>query len=129
MIETALFTKFTHYSLRKGACVEKGRLLGKGRTAEIYAWSDGQILKLFHDFVPEGWIQHEAHVGRVVMEAGLNTPNIGSLIKLDGRRGLLYERVNGPTMLSIVTKQPWRLFELAACRSKVCRPCLRRNLQ
>jgi uncharacterized protein (TIGR02172 family) len=93
--------------------MNKGRLLGKGRTAEIYAWGDGQILKLFHDFVPEGWIQHEAHVGRIVMEAGLNAPNIGSLIKVDGRRGLLYERVNGPTMLSILTKQPWRLFELA----------------
>jgi uncharacterized protein (TIGR02172 family) len=93
--------------------VEKGPLLGKGRTAEIYAWGDGQILKLFHDFVPERWIQHEVHVGRLVMESGLNAPNIGQLVRVNGRRGVLYERIDGPSMLHILVKQPWRLFALA----------------
>jgi len=26
----------------------KGPLIGQGLTAEIYAWGDGQVLKLFH---------------------------------------------------------------------------------
>ena len=27
--------------------MQKGRLLGQGRTAEVYAWGDSQVLKLF----------------------------------------------------------------------------------
>ena len=41
----------------------KGPLLARGRTAEIYAWADSAVLKLFFDWVPENWVQHEVAEG------------------------------------------------------------------
>lgn len=93
--------------------MQKGALLGQGRTAEIYAWGDDQILKLYREFAPTHWVDHELRVGRVVMEAGLAAPAIGELVESDGRRGLLYERVDGPTLLQSVARRPWTLAQAA----------------
>jgi Ser/Thr protein kinase RdoA (MazF antagonist) len=92
----------------------KGALLANGRTAEIYAWGDGQILKLYRDFVPDSWIEHEAWVSQVVMEAGLRAPRIGERVTVDGRQGLIYERIDGPSLLQTVATQPWTLFRSAS---------------
>jgi hypothetical protein len=39
-----------------------GRLLGQGRTAEIYAWGEGQVLKLFVPGWPDEAITRESAV-------------------------------------------------------------------
>jgi hypothetical protein len=36
-----------------------GQAIGLGRTAEVYAWKAGYILKLFHPRVPLRAIEHE----------------------------------------------------------------------
>jgi hypothetical protein len=56
---------------------EKGPLVGVGRTAEVYAWGDRQILKPYRMGMPEHWVRHEARVARVVSAAGLHVPAIG----------------------------------------------------
>ena len=93
--------------------MQKGPLLGQGRTAEIYAWGDDQILKLYRAWAPEDWADYEAHIGRIVYEAGLSAPAIGERVDLDGRHGLVYERIDGPTMLQIVARRPWVLVQAA----------------
>jgi hypothetical protein len=35
-----------------------------GRTAEIYAWQEGQVLKLFYDWFELEDIEYEARIGR-----------------------------------------------------------------
>ena len=35
--------------MRNDGTRQKGSLLGYGRTAEIFTWGDGQIVKLFHE--------------------------------------------------------------------------------
>jgi len=85
-----------------------------GHTAEVYAWEDGTILKLFRDWFPLSAIEHEAHMGQVVHEAGLNVPAvIGNILEINGRYGLIYERINGTAMLEVLTKQPWKLNQFA----------------
>ncbi|MBX2997013.1 MAG: phosphotransferase [Caldilineaceae bacterium] len=93
--------------------MQKGALLGQGRTAEIFAWGEDQILKLYRDFAPVDWAEHELRVGRAVFEAGLAAPAIGELVEVDGRRGLIYERVDGPTLLQSVARRPWTLAQAA----------------
>lgn len=42
-----------------------------GRTAEVFAWGSGQVLKLYLPEMPREWRDYEAKVGRIVVEAGL----------------------------------------------------------
>jgi aminoglycoside phosphotransferase (APT) family kinase protein len=90
-----------------------GSLIAKGRTAEVYTWQEGQILKLFYDGCPPSWTQHEIDIGRVVATLILPTPKLIDIVKIEGRQGIIYERVDGPTMLKLSNTKPWLLFHLA----------------
>jgi len=92
---------------------ELGKPIALGRTAEIYAWKEGQILKLFHEWFPTTAIEYEARVAHAVYAAGLPVPVPGELIQVERRLGLEYERLDGPTMLRVFQKQPWRITALA----------------
>jgi len=93
--------------------MRKGPLLGQGRTAEVYAWGDFQVLKLFFTTWPVEWIHQEARVARVVHEAGLASPAAGDIVEVEGRLGIVYERIDGPSMLEDVLRHPWRLVSAA----------------
>jgi uncharacterized protein (TIGR02172 family) len=71
----------------------------EGRTAEIYVWDDGHVLKLYRDWCPSDWVDYEARVARAVYEAGIPSPEAGEIIEMNGRRGLIYERLEGISML------------------------------
>jgi len=84
-----------------------GQPIARGRTAEIYAWGDGQILKLFNAGWHPGWVDYEARVARAVYETGAPVPAVGDVIELEGRLGLVYGRVEGPSLLRRIQARPW----------------------
>jgi uncharacterized protein (TIGR02172 family) len=109
----------------------KGPRIGIGRTAEVYAWGDHQILKLYRADMPREWVYHEARIGQIVAEAGVHAPAIGDTVEADGRLGILYERITGPSMLDALAHQPWRLLGLARQFAQVhatMHTCLRPEL-
>lgn len=80
-----------------------------GRTAEIFVWQEGTILKLYRDWCPPNWVDHEAHIAAVVNQAGLPAPRAFDIVEVNGRRGLVYERVDGDSMLQEMLRQPLML--------------------
>jgi uncharacterized protein (TIGR02172 family) len=86
-----------------------GVRLAIGFTAEIYAWKDGYVLKLFNPGKPRQMVELEARLARLVYASGLPAPQVGEVIELDGRFGLEYEWVEGNSMLQAVVEQPWKL--------------------
>jgi uncharacterized protein (TIGR02172 family) len=84
-----------------------GKLIGQGRTAEIYAWDDSQALKLYYAGWSASWVEQEAQVSRAVDATGLPVPATGSVLEVDGRFGILFERVSGPSMLQQFSARPW----------------------
>ena len=93
--------------------MDLGKPIAYGRTAEIYAWQEGQILKLFYDWVSASAAENEAQVAHAVYASGLPVPKPGEILTVEGRYGLVYERLDGLTMLGIFQKQPWRMRALA----------------
>ena len=73
--------------------------IATGRTAEIYAWQDGTVLKLYYEWCPRRWLDEELRIARLVHAAGLAVPAPGEIVEINGRVGLVYERVDGPSML------------------------------
>lgn len=84
-----------------------------GRTAEVFAWEDKTILKLYRTEFPSNWVDYEASIGRQVCAAGVRAPAIYDVIEMDGRRGIIYERIQGISMLEDLSRRPWKLFGLA----------------
>jgi Ser/Thr protein kinase RdoA (MazF antagonist) len=84
-----------------------------GRTAEIYAWNDGWVLKLFQNWFELEDIKFEQKIARHVHESGLPVPAVGDILDIEGRNGLLYERVGGQNMWEFIQKHPWRVISLA----------------
>jgi uncharacterized protein (TIGR02172 family) len=90
-----------------------GKPIALGRTAEIYAWDEGHVLKLFRDWCPAEWAKEEAEITRAIHASGLPVPAVGEVIKLNGRNGLIYERIDGLSMLEAFKRKPWTLFRSA----------------
>jgi len=88
-------------------------LIPEGRTAEIYEWNDGYILKLYRDWCPPHWVEHESKVAHAITEAGISTPAAGEIVEVNQRRGLVYERVTGISMLQDMNARPWMILKHA----------------
>ena len=86
--------------------MKPGRLIGKGRTAEVYEWDEGWVLKLFYPHIPRGWVSYEAKVGSLVFDAGAPSPRVGGCVELGDRAGIIYERINGTTLLEHLMEKP-----------------------
>lgn len=89
-------------------------LIARGNTAEVYTWGEGEVLKLFFDWVSLEDAQHEARMASQVYEAGVPTPAVqNDVVEVDGRYGLVYERVVGTSMLSTFSARPWQFAKYA----------------
>lgn len=80
--------------------------LASGRTADIYPWSEGEVVKLFHAWVPPGDVEVERQKAAAAYAMGLATPAVGSIVQVDGRVGLVYQQVVGRSMLEQLMSEP-----------------------
>jgi uncharacterized protein (TIGR02172 family) len=87
--------------------------IATGRTAEIYPFEDGKVLKLFFPTIPQAWIEKEIDTGRYIQNAKLPVPKVFERVKSNGREGVVYERIEGPTLLNELGKKPWKVVEYA----------------
>lgn len=93
--------------------MKKGALIGKGRSAEVYEWGESQALKLYYEGYRPEWVTYEAEMGRIVAEAGVPAPSVFDKVDIEGRTGLVYERITGPSMLRQVQSAPFQLTKCA----------------
>jgi len=87
--------------------------IARGRTADVYDWDEGYILKLFHNWFEIESIEYEQKIARAVHTSGVKAPAVGKLIQVEGRNGLIYERVAGESMLTMFLRKPWMVFTYA----------------
>lgn len=91
-----------------------GRPIAVGRTAEVYRWGEERVLKLFRPpWSTTASVDREARIARAVHAAGLPVPAVGDIVEIEGRVGLIYERVVGASMLQLLQRRPGSLHEYA----------------
>ena len=87
--------------------------IAHGRTADVYDWDEGHILKLFHNWFEFQNIEYEFNIARAVHTSGVQSPAVKELVQVQGRNGLIYERVAGESMLDMFQRKPWNMFAYA----------------
>jgi uncharacterized protein (TIGR02172 family) len=88
-------------------------LIARGRTAEVYAWGTGKVVKLYRPGFGAEDAQYEAKVAAAVQESGVACPRFYEQVEVEGRPGLVYERIDAVPMSEMVMKAPWRIPALA----------------
>jgi aminoglycoside phosphotransferase (APT) family kinase protein len=86
-------------------------LIDRGFCSDVFAWGDGRVLKLLHPWVLPEIADREFVATRAVHAAGLPAPAAYDVIEVEGRRGIIFERVNGVSLLAYTQKRPWAIFQ------------------
>lgn len=71
------------------------KLIGQGRTAQIFDYADGKIVKLFFEGKPEYDAQKEFQNLQIVNEADVPSPKVYEKVCIDGRFGIVEEKLSG----------------------------------
>ncbi len=75
-----------------------GEKIGEGAYSEAYAWAPGQVVKLFKPGLPRGMAWFEVRMIRAVHAAGAPVPEVFGEVTLDGRFGMVLQRLDGPKL-------------------------------
>ena len=90
-----------------------GTPLASGRTAEIYAWENDCILKLIRPGFPAHLADQEWRQAMVAWKLGARAPHPVKLIEVEGRRGVVLPRIDGPNLAQVLRRSLWRMDSLA----------------
>lgn len=93
--------------------------LGQGRTADVFAWGENEIVKLFKQGYPAALIENESHICQKVCELGLPVPAFSGCVEIEGRSGLVFERVKGEIIGRLVADNPANLAKYAKMMSEL----------
>ena len=86
--------------------------LGEGREAEVFAWGEGQALRLFRDGFARR-VEHERFAITAARAGRVPAPRLGELVTVAGREGVVLDRIDGETQLDLVGRKPWTLMREA----------------
>lgn len=83
--------------------------LGQGREAEVFAWADGYVLKLFWPEFSQADAQLEAQLTQQVWLLGVPSPRVEDVLEFEGRWGLVLEWIRGVPLTDYIQSNPDRL--------------------
>jgi aminoglycoside phosphotransferase (APT) family kinase protein len=92
--------------------------LAEGREAEIFAWNDGAVLKLFRGAAWQRSAEVQAAAMRAVRDGGGPAPRFDEMVEIDGRPGIVMERIEGADMLTILGRKPWTVFSVGGAMGR-----------
>ena len=105
------------------APAQLGEKIGEGATAEVFAYGPGRVVKLMKPGVERRAGEYEASQAHAVYGAGAPCPAVFGTVEIDGRLGIIYERLTGESLLQrllrgeetpesagrVMAEQQWRL--------------------
>lgn len=97
--------------------------IARGASAEVFALDDGHVLKLFHAGIDPGMVVREMAIAAEIQGTGLPVPRMVGQQDVGDRLGIVYSRIEGPTLFAHVRHRPWEaawaLSTMAALQQRV----------
>ena len=90
-----------------------GTLVAVGRTSDVYEYGAGAVVKVPRAQVPDHWAMLEAEYTAAVRTRDVPAPSVIDLIEVDGRRAIVFERIDGRSMWDHMLDEPERIPEFA----------------
>jgi uncharacterized protein (TIGR02172 family) len=90
--------------------VSELRKIAEGREAEIFEWEGGNVLRLMRPDWPARSVDLQADALRAAHDAGIEVPAPKETTVVEGRHGLVMERVDGIDLLTLIGEKPWHIW-------------------
>lgn len=99
------------------------QLIARGLSAEVYAWDADTVLKLFLPHASSFNADYEANCSAALAQFPLPLAPFHRRLDIQGRLGLLFQRMPGPSGLARIGQAPWQLlpvlFAMAAAQARI----------
>ncbi len=99
--------------------MKKGPRIGQGKPAEVFAWGDNQVLKLYREGWPRAKVEQEARLIQVAYSTSLPVYNVMDVVEVEGRPGIIMEHIRGTSMQKTVEASPMKFVTLAPLLSEL----------
>jgi Ser/Thr protein kinase RdoA (MazF antagonist) len=83
--------------------------IGAGREAEVYGLDDGRVLRLARTAALGSEVERERVALLAARSCGVPVPAVFELLDVDGRPGLVLERLEARDLLSGMLERPWEI--------------------
>lgn len=93
--------------------------LGGGREAEIFAFGEGRVLRLARNPARAAAVEREVAAMRAARQAGAPVPAVYERLEVDGRPGVVIERLEGDDLLARLGKRPWSVRSVGRTLGRV----------
>lgn len=93
--------------------LSKSKLIGQGRTAEVYRYGNEFVLKVFRTSFPRQAIENEYLVCRSIGSL-LDIPATYQRLTIDGRDAIVFECIEGESGFKYLLRHPFHLGAFAA---------------
>lgn len=93
--------------------------LAAGRTSEVYGEGDDAVVKLLRRGIDPTLADAEAAHTQAAHDAGAPAPSVHGVVDVDGRRGIVMDRIHGDAMVDEVVVEPFRMWHWARTFSDV----------
>ncbi|MET0258777.1 MAG: aminoglycoside phosphotransferase family protein [Methylobacterium sp.] len=80
--------------------------IGTGLSSEVFPHGSDRVLKLYREPVEPAAVENEFRASALAYTRGLPVARPIALLKRNGRTGILFERLHGPTMLRHYARNP-----------------------
>jgi thiamine kinase-like enzyme len=81
-----------------------GKIIGKGKTATVYEWEAGTVLKLFHQGYSKNAVEKEFQNAKAINGMNFAKQKVYEIICCEKRMGIIYDRLEGESLLDWVLK-------------------------
>ncbi|SNS72188.1 Phosphotransferase enzyme family protein [Anaerovirgula multivorans] len=84
--------------------MKHGKIIGRGNTATVYELKEGKVLKLFSQGYPKEAVEREFFNAKAISNMSFAKPNAYEMVFCEDQMGIIYNRVEGESLLDWVTK-------------------------
>jgi thiamine kinase len=88
-------------------------VVAEGREAIVYLQDDGTVVKVLREGIDPELAQREADVCGLLTAMGQSAPVVHGVVDVDGRPGLVMDRVDGTNLLGALEANPLRVLTAA----------------
>ena len=99
--------------------VSQLKKIAEGREAEIFEYGDGRVLRLFRPGSSLEDARTQAAILQAAADAGVRVPAVHGVETVEGRHGIILERIDGDDLFEIVARSPWRLFSISSLTARL----------
>jgi len=88
------------------------RLIGQGRTADVFQYGKSKVIKVFHqEFTQLAYEEYSK--AKNIASIGISAPAVYDFVDIDDKKGIIYEYVQGVNMLQLIQKNPLKITRYA----------------